>query len=283
MKNDQQEQKQACADTMPNAQKTEKEPQLYCRDLRLGYEGRPVAEGVNFQVNRGDYLCIVGENGSGKSTLIKTLLGLTPPLAGEIRFGDGLSPRQIGYLPQQTALQKDFPASCEEIVLSGFLASRGLRPFYSREQKQRAEQILKELGIPELAGRCYRDLSGGQQQRVLLARALCAARKMLLLDEPVSGLDPAAMQEMYHILAALNREKNMTILMVSHDIEASVKYASHILHMGGGLQFFGSKEEYVKSPLRTAFRDRGELSRFVDEAVCSRAERGGAGTRRYFR
>lgn len=283
MKNNQQEKTQSCADTMPKTQKTEKEPQLSCRDLSLGYEGRPVAEGIHFQVNRGDYLCIVGENGSGKSTLIKTLLGLTPPLAGEIRFGDGLSPRQIGYLPQQTAFQKDFPASCEEIVLSGFLASRGLQPFYSREQKRRARTLLEELGIPELAGRCYRDLSGGQQQRVLLARALCAAQKMLLLDEPVSGLDPAAMQEMYHILASLNREKDMTILMVTHDIEASVRYASHILHMGGGLQFFGSKEEYVKSPLRTAFRDRGELSRFVDEAVCSRAERGGAGARRYFR
>ena len=145
------------------------------------------------------------------------------------------------------------------------------------------EQLFAELGIPQLIKRCYRDLSGGQQQRVLLARALCAAQKMLLLDEPVSGLDPAAMQEMYQIIADLNREKHMTILMVSHDIEASVKYASHILHMGGGLQFFGSKTDYVKTPLRASFRDRGELSKFVDEAVCSRAERGGAAARRYYK
>ena len=151
-------------------------------------------------------------------------------------------------------------------------------------QKQRAKQLLEELGVPQLAKRCYRDLSGGQQQRVLLARALCAAQKMLLLDEPVDGLDPAAMQEMYHIIADLNQKKHMTILMVSHDIEMSVKYASHVLHLGGGLQFFGTKEEYIKTPLRTAFRDRGELSRFVDEtAVCSRAERGGAAARRYYK
>ena len=258
-------------------------PQLLCKDLTLGYEGHPICADLNFEINRGDYLCIVGENGSGKSTLVKTLLGLTPPLAGQILFGDGLSARQIGYLPQQTALQKDFPASCEEIVRSGFLASNGWRPFCSKAQKQRAKDLLEELGIPHLAKRCYRDLSGGQQQRVLLARALCAAQKMLLLDEPVSGLDPAAMQEMYRIIADLNRERRMTILMVSHDLEASVKYATHILHMGSQLRFFGTKEEYVKTPLRMSFRDRGELSRFVDDAVCSRAERGGAGSRRYYR
>ena len=262
---------------------TQTEPQLSASGLTLGYEGHAVAENINFQVNRGDYLCIIGENGSGKSTLIKTLLGLTPPLAGKISFGDGLSARQIGYLPQQTDFQKDFPASCEEIALSGFLAANGLRPFYSKAQKQRVEQLFAELGIPQLIKRCYRDLSGGQQQRVLLARALCAAQKMLLLDEPVSGLDPAAMQEMYQIIADLNREKHMTILMVSHDIEASVKYASHILHMGGGLQFFGSKTDYVKTPLRASFRDRGELSKFVDEAVCSRAERGSTAARRYYK
>ena len=258
-------------------------PQLTCSGLTLGYEGHAVATDINFRLNRGDYLCIVGENGSGKSTLIKTLLGLIPPLEGEIIFGDGLSARQIGYLPQQTAFQKDFPASCEEIVCSGFLAANGLRPFYSKTQKQYAKQLFAELGIPQLAKRCYRDLSGGQQQRVLLARALCAAQKMLLLDEPVAGLDPAAMQEMYHIIAELNREKHMTILMVSHDVEMSVKYATHVLHLGGKLQFFGTKEDYIKTPLRTAFRDRGELSRFVEETVCSRAERSGTAARRYYK
>ena len=211
---------------------TQTEPQLSASGLTLGYEGHAVAENINFQVNRGDYLCIIGENGSGKSTLIKTLLGLTPPLAGKITFGDGLSARQIGYLPQQTDFQKDFPASCEEIALSGFLAANGLRPFYSKAQKQRVEQLFAELGIPQLIKRCYRDLSGGQQQRVLLARALCAAQKM---------------------------------------------------HMGGGLQFFGSKTDYVKTPLRASFRDRGELSKFVDEAVCSRAERGSTAARRYYK
>ena len=257
--------------------------QLTCKNLTLGYDNRAIQEDLNFSIDAGDYLCIVGENGSGKSTLMKTLLHLQPPISGSIELGDGLKKNEIGYLPQQTDFQKDFPASCEEIALSGFLAANGLRPFYSKAQKQRVEQLFAELGIPQLIKRCYRDLSGGQQQRVLLARALCAAQKMLLLDEPVSGLDPAAMQEMYQIIADLNREKHMSILMVSHDIEASVKYASHILHMGGGLQFFGSKTDYVKTPLRASFRDRGELSKFVDEAVCSRAERGGAAARRYYK
>ncbi len=243
--------------------------QLTVKNLALGYDGTAVSRDINFQVNKGDYLCIVGENGSGKSTLMKTLLGLQKAISGEILLSDGLSRSHIGYLPQQTPVQKDFPASVGEIVLSGFISSLGSKPFYSRSQKKVAMENMEKLGIADKKNACYRNLSGGQQQRVLLARALCATSEMLFLDEPVSGLDPAATAEMYEIISKLNREDDITVIMVSHDIEAAVKYASHILHMGSSMQFFGSKEEYAESPLKGSFR----LSNFVNEPLCSRKER----------
>lgn len=212
---------------------------LKCENLTLGYEGRTVAENISFSVNSGDYLCIVGENGSGKTTLIKALLNLHRPLFGVIeRPGlDG----GIGYLPQQTAVQRDFPASVFEIVISGRLAKRGIRPFYSRADKKEARRCLERLDIAELERKCYRELSGGQQQRVLLARALCAADRLLLLDEPVTGLDPKAAAEMYDIIEELNRA-GMAVIMITHDMSA-LKYATHVLHIGGRF-FFGRREEY---------------------------------------
>lgn len=223
--------------------------QIECRDLVLGYEKRAVAEEINFSVNRGDYLCILGENGSGKSTLIKTLLGLNKPLSGEINFGDRLQAKEIGYLPQQTLAQRDFPASVWEIVLSGCLNRSGLRPFYSRLEKDIARENMEQLGISHLAKRCYRELSGGQQQRVLLARALCATRKMLLLDEPVAGLDPKATAELYEVIYELNQKHGITIVMVSHDIMAAIPYATHVLHLSHKPLFWGIKDDYVKSPV----------------------------------
>lgn len=221
--------------------------QLTCKNLCVGYEGKPVLQNLNFTVNTGDYLCIVGENGSGKSTLIKTLLGLQQPVNGRILTGNGLKQSEIGYLPQQTAAQKDFPASVWEIVLSGCQAHCGLRPFYNQKEKQLAQENIHRMQIEGLSKRCYRELSGGQQQRVLLARALCAAQKMLLLDEPVSGLDPKVTAEMYQLIAELNRRDGITILMISHDIAAAGRYATHILHIGDSV-FFGSKAEYLESP-----------------------------------
>lgn len=218
---------------------------LDVRNLSVGYDAQPVVSDLNFRVNEGDYLCIVGENGSGKTTLMKTLLGLREPLSGQIITGDGLKRNEIGYLPQQTIVQKDFPASVKEIVLSGFQGRIGLRPFYNKDEKLQAEENMKRMGIADHANQCYRELSGGQQQRVLLARALCATRKILLLDEPVSGLDPKVTAEMYSLIQSLNRE-NITIIMISHDIEAAVKYASHILHIGGHI-FFGTRDEYLQS------------------------------------
>lgn len=227
-------------------------PQLECRNLSLGYDSKVIVSDLNFSINKGDYLCIVGENGSGKTTLMKTLLNLHSPVSGNIFTGDGLRYNEIGYLPQQTIVQKDFPASVKEIVLSGCQGRCGIRPFYIREEKNIARENIERMGISNLSSRCYRELSGGQQQRVLLARALCATRKLLLLDEPVSGLDPKATSEMYGIIEELNRQDKITIIMISHDISAAVRYASHILHIGEEI-FFGTKEEYLKSSIGGQF------------------------------
>jgi len=224
---------------------------LTIQDLSLGYDSHTIASNLSFSVSSGDYLCIVGENGSGKTTLMKTLLNLQEPISGQILVGDGLKANEIGYLPQQTIVQRDFPASVKEIVLSGCQGRSGLRPFYTKEEKQLAKENMERMGIAEFAGRCYRELSGGQQQRVLLARALCATRKILLLDEPVSGLDPKVTADMYQLIADLNKE-GITIIMISHDISAAVHFASHILHIGKTI-FFGTRKEYLHSEVGKFF------------------------------
>ena len=218
--------------------------QLTCQKLCVGYDGKFVLQDLSFQVFAGDYLCIVGENGSGKSTLMKTILGLQPPISGRILTGDGLRKNEIGYLPQQTVVQKDFPASVREIILSGCQGRCGSRPFYNREEKKLAADAMEKMQVAPLAKRCYRTLSGGQQQRVLLARALCATQKMLLLDEPVSGLDPKVTAEMYALIQKLNYEDGITVVMISHDLNAALQYASHILHIGDTV-FFGTKAAYL--------------------------------------
>ncbi len=219
--------------------------QLYCVDLSVGYDGNAILKNISFGVNKGDYLAVVGENGSGKSTLMKTVLGLVKPISGEVCVGDGLRKNEIGYLPQQTVVQKDFPASVWEVVISGCIANMGLKPFYGKEEKALAAENIKKMGLEGLEKRSYRELSGGQQQRVLLARALCSTKKVLLLDEPVSGLDPKVTAEMYELIYNLNKG-GTTIIMISHDISAALKYASHILHIGKEV-FFGTKEAYLKS------------------------------------
>lgn len=226
--------------------------QITCKNLTLGYENRAIQENLNFSINAGDYLCIVGENGSGKSTLMKTLLHLQPPISGTIELGEGLRKNEIGYLPQQTLVQRDFPASVKEIVLSGCQGRCGWRPFYNKEDKEIARRAMEKMMIQDLQDRCYRELSGGQQQRVLLARALCAAKKILLLDEPVSGLDPKVTAEMYQLIEDLNKKDEMTIIMISHDIEAAVRFATHILHIGEHC-FFGTKKQYLESSLGRHF------------------------------
>lgn len=220
-------------------------PQLQVKDLSLGYDNRIILDNLNFEVHKGDYLYIIGENGSGKSTLMKTLLHLQSPKGGQIIFGEGLRDNEIGYLPQQTEVQRDFPATIWEIVLSGCQGRCGLRPFYNKEEKALAAYWIERMGLSSLKHRSYRELSGGQQQRVLLARALCATRRLLLLDEPVTGLDPKVSSDMYTLIRDLNKE-GITIIMVSHDINAALEYASHILHVGAKI-FFGSKQDYLES------------------------------------
>lgn len=230
--------------------------QLTCENVSLGYDNKTILSNLSFSVNSGDYLCIVGENGSGKSTLMRTMLGLQKPMSGEISLGDGLKKGEIGYLPQQTDVQKNFPASVKEIVLSGCQARAGLRPFYNNQEKEMAANAMKKMRIEEFSKRCYRELSGGQQQRVLLARALCATQKILLLDEPVSGLDPKVTAEMYELISGLNKE-GITIITISHDIDVAISEASHILHICDK-PFFGTKEEYLKSELGSKFIEQGE-------------------------
>ena len=218
---------------------------IMCKDLAVGYDGRSVASGLNFSIDKGDYLCIVGENGAGKSTLVKTLLGLLKPVSGEIKFGDDLTSRDIGYLPQQTPVQKDFPATVWEVALSGALTKCGARPFYGRKKKQLVQSQLERLGIWNIRRKCYRHLSGGQQQRVLLARALCATENLLLLDEPVTGLDPVATAQFYQMIQQLN-ENGVAVIMISHDLRA-IDCARHVLHMHQGGSFWGSRDEYKNS------------------------------------
>ena len=229
---------------------------LTCEHLCLGYNGREIVRDLDFSVAAGDYLCIVGENGAGKSTLMRTILGLQPPLSGSVRFGAGLTPGRIGYLPQQTVVQRDFPASVGEIVLSGCQGRCGKRPFYRREDKALARRMMEKLGLTGLQRRCYRELSGGQQQRVLLARALCATRKLLLLDEPVAGLDPKVTQELYALIRKLHA-RGITIIMISHDLHAALEDADHILHIGSTV-FFGTKADYLQSDCYRGFLKGGD-------------------------
>lgn len=216
-------------------------------ELSLSYDGRAVLEGLSFDVRMGDYICIVGDNGSGKTTLMDAILGLKKPDSGKITLLDGLSRRDMGFLPQHTEVQRDFPASVTEIVMSGCL-SRGKGFFFSKKDKQIAFENMEKLGITALADRSYRELSGGQQQRVLLARALCSASRVLLLDEPITGLDPKAAMDMYSLIDDINKKDKMTIIMISHDVGATLAYASHVLDLSRADHFFGSVDEYLKTP-----------------------------------
>ena len=228
-------------------------PLIKCENVSIGYEGQTVVKDLNFAIEKGDYLCIVGENGSGKSTLVKSLLGLKSVEKGRIIFGDGLRQNEIGYLPQQNDTQKDFPASVYEVVLSGRLNSRGFHPFYTSGDKREAVEKMELLGIRDLERQCFRDLSGGQKQRVLLARALCATKSLLLLDEPVTGLDPIVTGEFYQLIRRINRDSGIAVVMVSHDIESAVEDASHILHLQETALFFGTTEDYRRSRIGRKF------------------------------
>lgn len=229
--------------------------QITCKNLSIGYENNIIVNNLNIDINKGDYLAIVGENGAGKSTLVKTLLGLLKPISGSIELGDDIKRNDVGYLPQQTVVQKDFPASIYEVVISGFLSKMGFRPFYNKKEKEIALANIKRMGLEGMEKHSYRELSGGQQQRVLLARALCATDKIIILDEPVAGLDPKVTEEMYELISSLNKE-GTTIIMISHDIQSALMYSNKILHIGKD-SYFGTKEEYMNSELGQKFTNIG--------------------------
>lgn len=232
-------------------------PWITCRNAGFGYENYDAVIDLNLEIFPGEYLCIVGENGSGKSTLVKGLLGLLKPTAGSIEVSEELKKGGIGYLPQQTAAQRDFPATVWEVVLSGTLSRRGWKPFYSEQEKQLARRCMERMGITDLKQKCYRELSGGQRQRVLIARALCASEHLLILDEPITGLDPSAIQDFYSLIRRLNSQDGVTIIMVSHDIRNVLEEADHILHMGQKVLFNGTVEAYRKSQAAKAFLGKG--------------------------
>lgn len=229
-------------------------PLIKCRDVAIAYDKLLAAEGITFDVFEGDYICITGENGSGKSTLLKGILGLNPLKSGKIDYF-GISKREIGYLPQQTSIQRDFPASVYEVVISGCLGKRGIRPYYNKKERQLADYNIERLGIADLKKRSYRELSGGQQQRVMLARALCASERMILLDEPITGLDPMVTAELYSIIRQLNND-GVTVIMVSHDASGAIREAKKILHLDTTMKFFGTAEEYIQSDIGKRFLSR---------------------------
>lgn len=218
---------------------------IQCDNLVINYENKVAVDNVSFSINKGDYLCIVGENGSGKTTLLKGIVGLRKINSGSIKYN--IKRTEIGYLPQQTIIQKDFPASVFEVVLSGCLNRLGFYPFFTNKEKKLAKKNLELLGISDLCKKSYRDLSGGQQQRVLLARALCSTGDILILDEPVTALDPIATTEMYKVINSLNKNNGITIIMISHDIDSAITYGNKILHMNSRLEFFGNTSDYLKS------------------------------------
>ncbi len=226
---------------------------IQVRDLSISYDGKAVVSGLNFDVNEGDFLCIFGENGSGKSSLVKAILGLKSTASGHIHFEKGFSRRDIGYMPQKTQVQRDFPASVREVVLSGCQGSMGLRPFYNRGEKSKAKAAMERLGITDIRNESYRSLSGGQQQRVLLARSLCGADRMILLDEPTTALDPIATGEFYRLISGLSRE-GVTVVMVSHDISGALRYSTSVLHLGDSeVLFYGKTADYVKTKVGESF------------------------------
>lgn len=225
---------------------------LECENVCIDYEDNRAVDHISFSVEEGDFVCILGENGSGKSTLVKGILGLEKITEGKISYLNGMKENEIGYLPQTTMVQKNFPASIYEVVLSGCLNNKGLNPFYSKADKKKANEMMEKVGIKEIKSKSYQELSGGQQQRVLLARALCASKKMLILDEPITGLDPVITRTMYEMIKKINKQ-GMTIIMVSHDINFAIKNASKIIHIKNKVLFKGTSQEYEKSEIGKLF------------------------------
>ena len=220
---------------------------IKCNNIEFKYDGKEILKNISFEVNKGDYLCIIGENGSGKSTLLNIISGVLKPNNGTVTLDSNLSKKEIGYLPQKSEIYENFPASVYEVVISGCVNKLSIIPFCRRKEKQIANYNMNLLEISNIKNKCFHELSGGQKQRVLLARTLCSTRDIILLDEPVSGLDPIITESFYNVVNHLNNEHGTTVVMVSHDIQNCFKYASHILYIGKELFYYGSKSDFLNS------------------------------------
>lgn len=230
---------------------------ISCKNLTAGYDNKIILKNISFDICEGDYICIAGENGTGKSTLVKTLTGIIPFKSGHLHYLN-IKKNQIGYLPQQSLLNPDFPATVFEVVLSGTLSQKGLFPFYTKKLKEIALNNLKLIGMENLKNSPFANLSGGQKQRVLLARALCATQKLLVLDEPVTGLDPIVTNDFYKLIQNLNQKLKISIIMVSHDVSSAVKYAKKILHLTHNGCLFCDTADYLKTNIGKRFSDASE-------------------------
>ena len=227
---------------------------IECKKLNIGYGNKVVCKDINLTIEKGQYVCVVGENGCGKSTLLKTILGLNKAVSGKVIFDDNFKSSSIGYMPQQSEIQRDFPATVYEIIMSGFLGQMKFRPFYNKAEKEKANKIMQELDIADLAKKSFKELSGGQQQRVFLARALCATDEVLVMDEPVNALDSKAIRKFYSLIKKLNVDNGLTIIMVTHNIDKVIKYATDVVYLKNKMEFAGKKEEFLQSEYAQVFK-----------------------------
>jgi len=218
---------------------------IAARNVTIGYGHGNVIKSANFEIEKQDFVCIVGTNGAGKSTLIKAMLGLMRPKSGKILFGEGVNHRAIGYLPQEKNAAPNFPATVIEVVLSGALGRLGARAFYRKQDVGEAERALKRLGILALKDAGFSDFSGGQKQKVLLARALVATSEVLILDEPSNNLDPKSRKEFYEILKELN-QSGLTIIMITHDLDAEDLIGNKIISISESKVECLPTEEYLR-------------------------------------
>lgn len=219
---------------------------LTAKKVKIGFGENVVIKDASFSLDEGDFACVVGTNGSGKSTLIKAILGLIKPMSGTIEYGEGLTQTTIGYLPQETRPDANFPATVEEIVLSGCLGHMKMRPFYCHKEHEHVRESLRTLGIDELAKASFMKLSGGQKQKVLLARSLSATKKLLILDEPSNNLDYKSRKDFYKTLKKLNSEQGLTIIMITHDLDADDLIGNKVVAISDGVAKIAATAEYLE-------------------------------------
>lgn len=221
---------------------------LSVKDLNFNYGKIKILKDINFELDKGDYLGIIGANGSGKTTLIKVLLGLLQPSSGTVVYHQNiLEDNALGYVPQKTfGDHQNFPATVKEIVRTGLLANKGFLKQYNDEDNKKVVEILNRLNLCDLKNRKINKLSGGQQQRVLLARSLVSNPRVLILDEPTSALDPEVREDFYQLLETVNKS-GVTIILISHDLQSIEPYLNKVLLLDRKILFFGNPKDFNKT------------------------------------